>query len=223
MTVTSLWPSTVTARITARLPARQQIDLSASVATSILRGQTTAALASISCIVYGPTGTLLANFTLNSFPSGWSKVDGGASPFSVFTILVPASVYAGAGGGAGVYTLAIVTGSGAEYQSDTVAWQWGGWIDTLMADAADAKTAAEAAETAAGLAQSAAEAAAADAEIARKCLTNRIEPDSSSAPTSLTLYDDDGTTPLLTRTIATASATAVSPDQILSLGALEEP
>lgn len=216
MTVISLWPSTVTARITARLPARQQIDLSASVATSILRGQTTAALSSISCIVYGPTGTLLANFTLNSFPSGWSKVDGGASPFSVFTILVPTSVYSGVGGGAGVYTLTIVTGSGAEYQSDTVAWQWGGWIDTLMTNAADAKTAAEAAETAA-------EAAAADAEIARKCLTNRIEPDSSSTPTSLTLYDDDGTTALKTRSIANASAAAVSANQILSLGALEDP
>lgn len=56
--------------------------------------------------------------------------------------------------------------------------------------------------------------------ITRKWLTNKIVPNSSTNPTSITLYDDNGTTPLATRTIANADGSDVSPAQVLSLGAL---
>ena len=63
-----------------------------------------------------------------------------------------------------------------------------------------------------------ADTAAAQATLARKVLANKTTPNSSVTPTSLTLYEDDGVTPLGTRTIANADASAVSPTQVLDLG-----
>lgn len=72
------------------------------------------------------------------------------------------------------------------------AFQWGGTVD-LLAQGAE------------------------DAALARKALLNQWVPNSATVPTALTLNDDGGG-PLLTRTIGNASATAVSPDQVLRLG-----
>lgn len=72
------------------------------------------------------------------------------------------------------------------------AFQWGGTVDLLCQGAADAA-------------------------LARKALLNQWVPNSATVPTALTLNDDGGG-PLLTRTIGNASATPVSPDQVLRLG-----
>lgn len=234
MTAISYWPSSGAAVVAVTVPARQRINIGAGGTQSITRDQSVAGLSSVSLALYGPSGTLLASFTLDTMPGTWKRRDVGAAPYSVWTFAIPASVYAGAGGGAGIYTVTVVTGSGAEYQSPTVAFQWGGWVDTLMTNASTAATQATnaataattaasqatAAATAAGDAETAAVAAAADAELARKMMTNRVAPNDTTAPTGLVVYDDDGTTPLGTRTIANADGTAVSPAQILSLGPL---
>ena len=70
--------------------------------------------------------------------------------------------------------------------------QWGGTVDLLVQGAEDAA-------------------------LARKALLNQWVPNSATVPTALTLNDDGGG-PLLTRTIGNASATPVSPDQVLRLG-----
>lgn len=250
MTVISYWPSSVAASVVVPVPARQQINIGAGGVQSIIRGQVVASLSTFSLSIYGPagSGTLIANFTLNSLPTGWTLKDGGASPFSTWTVGIPTSVYAGAGGGAGIYTITIVSGSGTDYQSQTVAFQWGGWVDTLLTAASTASTQSTAAATSAGTAATQATAAASSASTAatqattaatqattaatqattaatqstraRKLLQNRVAPNDTTAPTVLTIYDDDGTTPLGTRTIANADGTAVSPSQILTLGAL---
>lgn len=118
-----------------------------------------------------------------------------------------------------------------------VPFQWGGTIDLLAGGA----TAAEAVDTltkaggpgdlaavkavtdllpnAGALTGIAADAltGATQANLARKALLNEWVPNSATTPTTLTLNDDGGS-PMLTRTIANASATAVSPDQVLHLG-----
>lgn len=55
-------------------------------------------------------------------------------------------------------------------------------------------------------------------ETTRKVLTNRTLANSTTAPTALTLYDDDSITPLATRTIANADGLPVSPAQVTNLG-----
>jgi len=47
---------------------------------------------------------------------------------------------------------------------------------------------------------------------------NKIEPNSATVPTLITLFADDGVTAIATRTIANADGTPVSPKQVLSLG-----
>ena len=248
MTVISYWPSSVAASVVVPVPARQQINIGAGGIQSITRGQIVAALSTFSLSLYGPAGTLITNFTLDATPGTWSRKDGGASPYSTWTIGIPTTVYAGAGGGAGVYTVTIVYGSGAEYQSQTVAFQWGGWVDTLLTAASTASTQSTAAASSASTAATQATAAASSAATAatqattaatqsttaatqattaatqstraRKLLQNRVAPNDTTAPTALTVYDDDGTTPLGTRTIGNADGSAVSPSQILALGAL---
>ena len=231
--IAGVWPSTVAAQVVCAVPARQQLNIGAGGTQSLTRGQIVAALNTFSLSLYGPAGTLITNFTLNSLPVGWVLRDGGASPFSTWTVQIPTTVYAGAGGGAGVYTVTIVYASGAEYQSNTVAFLWGGWVDTMMTNistaatqattaataAGNAETAADGAETQATAAAASAATAATEAETARKLLTNRIEVNSATNPTALTIYDDDGTTPLFTRTIGNGDGSAVSPVQVLRLGA----
>lgn len=231
--IAGVWPSTVAAQVVCAVPARQQINIGAGGTQSLTRGQIVAALNAFSLSLYGPAGTLITNFTLNSMPVGWVRRDGGASPFSTWTVQIPTTVYAGAGGGAGVYTVTIVYSSGAEYQSNTVAFLWGGWVDTMLTNistaatqattaataAGNAETAADGAETQATAAAASAATAATEAETARKLLTNRIEVNSATNPTALTIYDDDGTTPLFTRTIGNGDGSAVSPVQVLRLGA----
>ena len=231
--IAGVWPSTVAAQVVCAVPARQQVNIGAGGIQSLTRGQIVAALNTFSLSLYGPGGTLITNFTLNSLPVGWVLQDGGASPFSTWTVQIPTTVYAGAGGGAGVYTVTIVYSSGAEYQSNTVAFLWGGWVDTMMTNistaatqattaataAGNAETAADGAETQATAAAASAATAATEAETARKLLSNRVEVNSATNPTALTIYDDDGTTPLFTRTIGNGDGSAVSPVQVLRLGA----
>jgi hypothetical protein len=85
----------------------------------------------------------------------------------------------------------------ANYSFQTASFQWGGWIDTLI-DNADI--------------------AAGESTAARRLVGNRVDVDSVTAPTVLTYYADDSTTPLSTRTIANADGSPVSPAQVLVLG-----
>lgn len=249
-----VFPSSITPKVPVTRPARQRLAVTTGTTQSITRDQIVGTASDFTLYLFGPTGTLLRSFTLNSVYSGWTVTDIGSSPFSVWFVTVPVAEYTAAG----QYSVTIIYGSGAEYQSDTVVFAWGGWIDTLYANAATAASGASSASTAATQATIAATqsttaatqattaatqsttaatqattaatqattaatqstAAAADAEAARKMLTNRIAPNDATAPTQLTVYDDDGTTPLGTRTIGNADGTAVSPAQILSLGAL---
>ena len=55
-------------------------------------------------------------------------------------------------------------------------------------------------------------------DLTRKYVGNKWEANSSTVPTYLILYDDDGTTAMASRNIANADGTAVSPAQVLNLG-----
>jgi hypothetical protein len=55
-------------------------------------------------------------------------------------------------------------------------------------------------------------------DLTRKYVGNKWEANSSTVPTYLILYDDDGTTAMAARNIANADGTAVSPAQVLNLG-----
>jgi hypothetical protein len=95
----------------------------------------------------------------------------------------------------GLYFVGLGYTPDADYQTVTTSFQWGGWVD-MIADIATWT------------------------EQTRKTVMNRVEVDDPAAPTELVIYDDDGTTPLATRTIANADGSAVNPAQILRLGAV---
>ena len=189
------------------------------------------------CVISRPTGADLS-FTLNSLPTGitWAYV--GQNPVAAFRLNMAASVYTTAG----IYHASIIVTADLSYLGEADNLQWGGWVDTLNTGATNAATAATQATTAATqattaatqattaatqattaatqstAAASSAATAATQATLARKYSGNRYAANSSSVPTILTVYDDDSTTPLGTRTIANADGTAVNPKQVLSLG-----
>ena len=89
--------------------------------------------------------------------------------------------------------------------------QWGGSyedlcarVETTNSDAADAKTQATTAAT--------------QATLARKYLSNKIEPNSSTSPTQLTYYDDNNTTPIGTRSISNGNNSVPTATQVLRMG-----
>lgn len=154
------------------------------------------------CVISRPTGADII-FTMNSPPSGitWDFV--GSAPGASFRINVSSAHFTSAG----MYHCCLKVTADAAYLAEIGTLQWGGWVDGVSTGAADAATAAAQATLAAG-----------DAATARKMLTNRIAANSATAPTSVTVYDDDDTTPLGTRTIANADASSIPPGQILNLG-----
>ena len=198
--MSGIFPSTGTATFLIRYPLRTATTgASANLAYTSSYGLANSAF---TCVISRPTGADLT-FTLDSLPAGitWDFV--GTSPAASFRLNMAASLFTTAG----MYHCAIKVTADASYLGEVAGLQWGGWVDTVSTGAANSATAAAQATI-----------AATQATTARKMLTNKIAPNSASAPTSVTVYDDDDTTPLGTRTIANADSSAVPPGQILHLG-----
>ena len=148
-------------------------------------------LAQITLTISDALGNTAFTNTLDNLPiGGVSLLASGA--ISVAASVLAAQVAAHGAGAAGLWTHVYTPPLGTEFTTIGGTYQWGGTIDLLCQGAADAA-------------------------LARKALLNQWVPNSSTVPTALTLNDDGGG-PLFTRTIANASATPVSPDQVLRLG-----
>jgi hypothetical protein len=186
------------------------------------------------CVISRPTGADLT-FTLNSLPAGitWAYV--GQNPVAGIRLNMASSLYTTAG----IYHCSIIVTADLSYLGQTDNVQWGGWVDTAASatTAADAATAATQSTLAASRSLTAstqattaatqsttaatqATTAATQATLARKYAGNRYAANSNTSPNSLTIYEDDGVTPLGTRTIANANGSPINPAQILELGAV---
>lgn len=227
--MSGIFPSTGAATFLIRYPIRTATTgAAANLAYTSSYGSANSAF---TCVISRPTGADLT-FTMDSLPAGitWDFV--GTSPAASFRINMAASLFTTAG----MYHCALKVTADASYLGEVAGVQWGGWVDTVSTGATDSATAAAQATTAATQATTAATqattaasqstaaaasaaTAATEAELARKLLSNRIEVNSATNPTALTVYDDDGTTPLYTRTIGNGDGSAVSPAQVLRLGA----
>ena len=134
------------------------------------------------------TGYAIVYALLSALPAGCTAFPTGYG----YTVLVNQSLI----GAVGLTRANLSSETGgvrdASFTVESDSCQWGGTVDLLCQGAEDAA-------------------------LARKALLNQWVPNSSTVPTALTLNDDGGG-PLLTRTIGNASATAVSPDQVLRLG-----
>lgn len=167
---------------------------------TLVRLSTTGAAAPITPD-YSPTGTAADFAVVVKRPSG------AALSFTLATL--PAGVTGGIGDylnfatsiytTAGLYVVQCAYTADPDYQPSLTSFQWGGWVDTLMTLATETAN---------------------DASMSKSALINRYDVNDPAAPTELTLYDDDGVTPLATRTIANADGSAVNPAQVLVLGAL---
>ena len=227
--MSGIFPSTGAATFLIKYPLRTATTgASANLAYTSSYGLANSAF---TCVISRPTGADLT-FTLDSLPAGitWDFV--GTSPAASFRLNMASSLFTTAG----MYHCALKVTADASYLGEVAGVQWGGWVDTVNAGATDSATAAAQATIAATQATTAATqattaasqstaaaasaaTAATEAELARKLLSNRIEVNSATNPTALTVYDDDGTTPLYTRTIGNGDGSAVSPAQVLRLGA----
>ena len=98
--------------------------------------------------------------------------------------------------------------------------QWGGWIDTVVSAATQCLPGGDVYDSVDDIHVQTKPGGDVyeNAARARKMLGNRIDTNSTTNPTTLTLYEDDGVTPSVTRTIANADGTNVSPTQVLKLG-----
>lgn len=128
---------------------------------------------------------------LNALPAG---ITINLGPAGSLVTITPANYNS-----AGLYVVGLAYTPDADYQTVVTSFQWGGWIDTLITLVTETAN---------------------DASMSKSALINRYDVNDPAAPTELTLYDDDGVTPLATRTIANADGSAVNPAQVLVLGAL---
>lgn len=241
--MSGIFPSTGAATFLIRYPIRTATTgSSANLAYTSSYGLANSAF---TCVISRPTGADLS-FTMDSPPAGitWDFV--GTSPAASFRINMAASLFTTAGmyhcalkvtadasylgevagvqwggwvdtasTGAADSATAAAQATIAATQSTTAATQ----STTAATQATTAATQATTAASQSTAAASSAATAATEAETARKLLSNRVEVNSATNPTALTIYDDDGTTPLFTRTIGNGDGSAVSPVQVLRLGA----
>ena len=142
-------------------------------------------------LVRDPTGAAVINQSLNAaLPAGATYT----LQANGATLTLATTLFTSAG----LYTV-VLLGSGGDTSPVYASFQWGGWVDTLMTLVTETAD---------------------DASMSKSALINRYDVNDPAAPTELTLYDDDGVTPLATRTIANADGSAVNPAQVLVLGAL---
>jgi hypothetical protein len=187
--MTALYPSTSAAQVFVPLPLIYTIAVAAPTTIGIAEFLSLGAFYTL--LVRDPTGTAIINQSLNgALPAGatYTLQANGA------TLTLAATLFTSAG----LYTV-VLLGSGGDTTPVYASFQWGGWIDDMLALVAES---------------------AADASMAKSVLINRCDIDDPAAPTELTLYATDGVTPLATRTIANADGSPVNPAQILVLGAL---
>ena len=187
--MTALYPSTSAAQVFVPLPVR----LSTTGASAPITPDEApiGTPADFTLVVKDSANTTVISAALNALPgtvSYTAQVGGDVLQLnaSLFTV-------------AGIYLVGLVYTADPDYQTVTTSFQWGGWIDDMLALVAES---------------------AADASMAKSALINRYDVDSATEPTELTLYATDGVTPLATRTIANADGSPVNPAQVLVLGAL---
>lgn len=148
--------------------------------------------ADLALVILDSAGTVVCSALLNALPAGITAQMTGNR---VIFINVASTAFTVAG----QYAAYLSYVPDSNYATTLASFQWGGWIDTLMTLVTETAN---------------------DASMSKSVLINRYDIDNPSAPTELTLYADDGVTPLATRTIANADGSPVNPAQVLVLGAL---
>jgi hypothetical protein len=187
--MTTLYPSTSAAQVLVPLPVRLSTTGASAPITPDYAPIGT--LGDLVLQVVDSAGNSICSAALDALPAG---VTYAAGPIAGLLSLTTAKYNA-----AGQYVVGLAYTPDADYQTAVTSFQWGGWIDDMLALVAES---------------------AADASMAKSVLINRCDIDDPAAPTELTLYATDGVTPLATRTIANADGSPVNPAQILVLGAL---
>lgn len=165
------------------------------------------------CVISRPTGADLT-FNLGSLPAGitWNYV--GQNPVAGIRLNMASSLYTTAG----IYHCSVIVTADLSYLGQSDNLQWGGWVDSAGSSTLAADAATAAAQSTIAATQSTT--AATQSTLARKYASNRYAANSNTSPNSLTIYEDDGVTPLGTRTIANANGSSINPAQILELGAV---
>lgn len=187
--MTAIYPSTSAAQVFVPIPVR----LSTTGASAPITPDyaPTGTLADLFLQISDSAGNSICAAALNALPAG---VTFSAGPVAGSLSLTTAKYNA-----AGLYFVGLAYTPDPDYAVSLTSFQWGGWIDTLIANT----TSTEALVSSPSY-----------------WATNRVDVDDVAAPTELILYDSDGTTPLATRSIANADGSAVNPAQVLILGAL---
>jgi hypothetical protein len=189
--MTALYPSTSAAQVFVQTPYLLSTT-GASAPINPDYADPTANYADFALQLHDPNGDRIFVTTMDALPVGITAI-GTELAIGGFFITVDPSFFTVAG----QYSCLVSYFPVANYSFQTASFQWGGWIDTLI-DNADI--------------------AAGESTAARRLVGNRVDVDSVTAPTVLTYYADDSTTPLSTRTIANADGSPVSPAQVLVLG-----
>lgn len=186
--MTALYPSTSAAQFVIAYPSlRSTTGASAPISVNYVTTP-----ADLALVILDSVGATVCSALLNALPAGiTAQLTGSRVAFinvasTAFTV-------------AGQYAAYLSYVADPNYATTLASFQWGGWIDTLIANT----TSTEALVSSPSY-----------------WATNRVDVDDVAAPTELILYDSDGTTPLATRSIANADGSAVNPAQVLILGAL---
>lgn len=179
--MTALYPSTSAAQVFIGAPLQ---FIAAIAGNPIEPAYLDGPLADIQVTLIRPSGADVV-FALDALPSG---VTGTVNSNLTFAT----SIYTTSG----IYTV-IVEYNAANVTKYIASFQWGGWVDTVLASTANAEGAAE---------------------ICQSVLTGSYDVDDPAAPTVQTLSVSG--TPYATRTIANADGSAVNPAQVLILGEL---
>jgi hypothetical protein len=188
--MTALYPSTSAAQVFVPLPTL--LETTGGSAPIQQTFAPVGTLGDLVLVIVDSAGTTVCNAALDALPGSITVPVIGQG---IAIVNVPVGRFTVAG----QYVVLLGYTPDPDYAAARTSFQWGGWIDTLMANT----TSTEALVSAPSY-----------------WATNRVDVDDTSAPTLLTLFDTDGTTPLATRTIANADGSPVDPRQVLILGAL---
>lgn len=200
----SLFPSTSTAQVYLPLPPRylkQGIDGTVDLGTGVLGASAAGPLSTpyvdlpyrYLLVVRDPAGNDIFNNVLSvTLPSGMTyTIDQFGANLTMGTSLFSTG---------GVYTVMLGMWQPPPdnvWSPQYVSFQWGGWIDTLLVNADESKSAAQVCQT---------------------VLTGEYDVDDPAAPTQLIISIDSVVRG--TRTIANADGSAVNPAQVLRMGQL---
>jgi len=190
--MTALYPSTSAAQVF--VPSSVRLTTTGASAPIAPDYADPANYADFGFFLFDPTGDRI---TLGQIPSLPEGITVQMTELSVvgFVVTIDQSFFTMAG----QYSCAIQYNAVANYSRETVSFQWGGWIDTLLSSTANAEGASE---------------------ICQNVLTGSYDVDDPAVPTVQTLSVSG--TPYATRTIANADGSAINPSQVLILGELTQ-